>query len=81
MFSFKKLATSIAAAVGLSLVSGASFAAEKLTYYCSAQEDWCQLMTRAFEKETGIKVAMTRKSSGETYAQVRAESKNPKGDV
>ncbi len=56
-------------------------AAEKLTYYCSAQEDWCQLMATAFEQETGIEVAMTRKSSGETYAQVRAEARNPKGDV
>lgn len=27
------------------------------------------------------KVNMTRKSSGETYAQIRAEAKNPKGDV
>jgi len=56
-------------------------AAEKLTYYCSAQEDWCQLMATAFEQETGIAVAMTRKSSGETYAQLRAESRNPKGDI
>ena len=62
-------------------LGGAVQAKEKLTYYCSAQEDWCQLMTKAFEAETGIDVAMTRKSSGETYAQVRAESKNPKGDI
>ena len=81
MLSFKKLATYITAAVGLALMPGASFAAEKLTYYCSAQEDWCQLMTRAFEKETGIKVAMTRKSAGEIYAQLKAESSNPRGDI
>ena len=37
-------------------------------------------MVTAFEKETGTTVAMTRKSSGETYAQVRAEKDNPKGD-
>jgi len=24
--------------------------AEKLTYYCSAQEDWCQLMVTGFEE-------------------------------
>ncbi|MCK4869261.1 MAG: ABC transporter substrate-binding protein, partial [Alphaproteobacteria bacterium] len=29
----------------------------------------------------GIKVAMTRKSSGETFAQIKAEASNPKGDV
>jgi iron(III) transport system substrate-binding protein len=56
-------------------------AAEKLTFYCSAQEDWCQLMARGFEEATGINVNMTRKSSGETFAQIKAESSNPKGDV
>ena len=55
--------------------------ADKLTLYCSAQEDWCQLMARSFEDATGIDVNMTRKSSGETFAQIRAESSNPKGDV
>jgi iron(III) transport system substrate-binding protein len=56
-------------------------AAEKLTYYCSAQEDWCQLMATGFEEATGIKVNMTRKSSGETLAQIKAEASNPKGDI
>ena len=56
-------------------------AAEKLTYYCSAQEDWCQLMATGFEEATGIKVNMTRKSSGETFAQLKAEADNPKGDI
>ena len=55
--------------------------ADKLTLYCSAQEDWCQLMARSFEDATGIDVDMTRKSSGETFAQIRAEASNPKGDV
>ena len=52
-----------------------------LTLYCSPQIEWCQLMVTEFTKATGIKVAMTRKSSGETFAQVKAESGNPKGDV
>src|SRR6478735_7208598 len=53
----------------------------QLTVYCSVQEEWCRPMVAAFEKETGIKVSMTRKSSGETYAQVKAESANPRGDI
>ena len=61
--------------------STSAFAADKLTFYCSAQEDWCQLMTQEFSAATGIKVNMTRKSSGETFAQIKAESANPKGDV
>ena len=67
-------------ALALILVSGPTQAA-KLTYYCSAQEDWCQLMANSFQDATGIEVAMSRKSSGETFAQIRAESSNPKGDV
>ncbi|TQV71946.1 ABC transporter substrate-binding protein [Denitrobaculum tricleocarpae] len=71
-----------AAVVALSgFATSTAFAADKLTYYCSAQEDWCQLMVQAFEKETGIKVAMSRKSSGETFAQIKAEARNPKGDI
>ncbi len=52
-----------------------------LTLYCTVQEEWCRLMVTAFEKETGIKVAMTRKSSGEFYAQIKAEAANPRGDI
>ena len=63
------------------LLAGQAAAADKLTLYCSAQEDWCQVMARGFEEATGIKVNMTRKSSGETFAQIKAEASNPKGDV
>ncbi|WP_193140807.1 MULTISPECIES: ABC transporter substrate-binding protein [unclassified Meridianimarinicoccus] len=55
--------------------------ADKLTLYCSAEEEWCQAMARGFEDATGIDVNMTRKSSGETFAQLRAEASNPKGDI
>lgn len=58
-----------------------AFAQGKLTLYCSPQIEWCQLMVKEFEKATGVKVAMTRKSSGETFAQIKAERRNPKGDV
>lgn len=69
--------------MGITLLGTGShaIAADKLTYYCSAQEDWCQLMANGFEEATGIKVNMTRKSSGETLAQIKAEASNPKGDV
>lgn len=53
----------------------------ELTVYCSVQEEWCRPMMAAFEKATGIKVAMTRKSSGETMTQIRAEAANPRGDI
>ena len=78
MTRFTTLLSVSAVALGASL--GAANAA-KLTLYCSAQEDWCQLMARSFEDASGIDVNMTRKSSGETFAQIKAESANPKGDV
>ena len=73
----RKYLSIMTAAMALSVTSGA-FAADKLTFYCSAQEDWCQLMTKEFSAATGIKVNMTRKSSGETFAQIKAEAANPK---
>lgn len=65
----------------VALSAGAADAAGKLNLYCAAQEEWCQVMARGFEDATGIDVDMTRKSSGETFAQVKAEESNPKGDV
>ena len=56
-------------------------AAGKLTRYCSPQIEWCQLVIKAFQKATGIKVAMTRKSSDETFAQINTERNNPKAHV
>jgi len=53
----------------------------QLVVYCTVNEDWCRPMVAAFEKKTGIKVLMTRKSSGEFYAQLKAEAANPRGDI
>ncbi|MCC6868127.1 MAG: ABC transporter substrate-binding protein [Burkholderiales bacterium] len=58
-----------------------AFAQGELVVYCTVQEEWCRPMVQAFEKATGIKVLMTRKSAGEFYAQIKAESANPRGDV
>ena len=77
-----KMPALLSAAVAALLVSAAPAArAESLTLYCAADEVWCQLMARSFEEETGITVDMSRKSSGEIYAQVKAEAENPKGDI
>ena len=71
------LAACAAVAAGPAAAQGAG----QLVVYCSHQEDWCNAATRAFEQATGIRVAMTRRSSGETYALIRAEASNPRGDV
>ncbi len=71
----------LAPAAAAALLTTPARADGDLTLYCSPQIEWCEAMITAFQKETGISVAMTRKSSGETYAQVKAEASNPKGDV
>jgi iron(III) transport system substrate-binding protein len=52
-----------------------------LTVYCSILDEQCRNGVAAFERASGIKVTMVRKSTGETYAQIRAEASNPRGDV
>ena len=56
-------------------------AAEQLNVLCASDNDWCELMRNAFQKETGIETSMVRKSSGEIFAQIRAEAANPKTDI
>jgi len=68
------------AAVAL-LAPALASAQGNLVVYCAVQEEWCRPMVAAFERKTGIKAAMTRKSSGEIYAQVKAEAANPRGDI
>jgi iron(III) transport system substrate-binding protein len=65
------------------VIGGASPAAAQgsVNVYCSVQVEWCQAIATGFERDTGIKVNMTQKGSGETLAQIRAEAQNPKGDI
>lgn len=63
-------------------LGGAGFAQQgTLTLYCSILEEQCREGAQLFEKATGAKVQMIRKSTGESYATIKAESANPKGDV
>ena len=71
----------LAVAAVVSLASVSAKAQGALTVYCAVQEEWCRAMSTAFEKDTGIKVSMSQKGSGETIAQLKAEAQNPKGDV
>lgn len=77
----KKAILGTTSALALLLGLSAAAQADSVTLYCSADEAWCQQLARGFEEATGTSVDMTRKSSGETFAQVKAESGNPKGDV
>jgi iron(III) transport system substrate-binding protein len=69
--------------VALALVASCatpSFA-QQLNVICPVQAEWCSLAATEFEKETGIKVGLTLKGSGESFAQIAAEKANPKLDV
>ena len=52
-----------------------------ITIYCSILEEQCRVGVAAFEKATGAKATMVRKSTGETLAQIRAEAANPRADI
>ncbi len=71
------------AATGALLLSLAAPAAAQgtLNMLCAPQADWCEAIAAGFQRETGIRVNMARKSAGEILAQIRAESANPRTDV
>jgi len=74
----RKLLTLAATAIA----TAAPVAAQtSITVYCSILEEQCREGVAMFERATGIKVAMVRKSTGEAYAQIKAEAINPKADV
>lgn len=52
-----------------------------LNLYCSVQVEWCQAIATNFQRDSGIRVNMTQRGSGETLAAIRAESQNPRADV
>ncbi|MEQ8367756.1 MAG: ABC transporter substrate-binding protein [Roseicyclus sp.] len=79
--TIKHVSAAVLAAAGLTVAIPATAQADELVLYCSVQEEWCRAMSEAFQRETGINVLMTRRSSGETYAQIAAEAEQPRGDV
>ncbi|PYN81223.1 MAG: iron ABC transporter substrate-binding protein [Candidatus Rokuibacteriota bacterium] len=77
-----RVSTSIVLFSALVLTTPAVTRAQgSLNVYCSVQAEWCQAIANEFQRQTGVRVGLTLKGSGETLAQVTAESANPKGDV
>ncbi len=66
---------------GTSLTAGSAMAAGELNLICAADVVICEQMKGDFEKAHDIKVNMVRMSSGEAYAKIRAEARNPKTDL
>ena len=54
---------------------------KRLVLYGSSEETWVSFIAQEFQKQTGIPVSWTRRSTGETLAKIKAEMNNPQGDV
>ncbi len=59
----------------------AAAGAQELNLICSADVVICELLVEEFEKAHDIDVNMVRLSSGEAYAKLRAEARNPQTDL
>lgn len=90
----KKLArtASVAVAAGTLLLTGCAGSsgsagagsaaeAQSLTFVCSPQEDWCQVIAAEFTKETGINANYVRLSGGEAVARLSASKESPEFDA
>lgn len=60
---------------------GPAAAQGSLNLTCSVQIEWCQAAATGFARDTGIRVNMTQRGSGEALAAIRAEAQNPRADV
>src|SRR5882724_583035 len=78
----RQIGAALAAIVaGVLLAGRAASAQQQVVVNCEVELDWCDALKARFEAATGIKAAMTRKTDGETIAQLRAEASNPRVDV
>jgi len=61
--------------------SGTAAAAQDLNLICSADVVICERLVHEFEANHEIDLNMVRLSSGEAYAKIRAEGRNPQTDL
>ncbi|WP_030143662.1 ABC transporter substrate-binding protein [Mycetocola saprophilus] len=80
----------LAAATGLALFTGCSQTApgsesagakKPVTFICSPQEDWCQLVAAEFTKASGYPANYVRLSGGEAVARLSATGNTPEFDA
>ncbi len=71
----------IAATGAVLALSTPAMAQGSLNMLCAPAADWCEAIAAGFQRDTGIRVAMARKSAGEILAQIRAEAQNPRTDI
>ena len=55
----------------------AALSRRRLSVLCTAQEDYCRAMTRAFQAETGILTSYVNMTSGEALGRLHADFRYP----
>jgi iron(III) transport system substrate-binding protein len=63
------------------ILSGGAASAQELNLICSADQAICERLVQEFEASHDIDMNMVRLSSGESYAKIRAEARNPQTDL
>ena len=71
----------LAAALTLGIAATGAYAADQVNVICSAQAEWCNMISTVYARTTGTKINVTMKGSGEALAQLIAEKDNPKTDI
>lgn len=66
---------------GAAVLAGGAASAQELNLICSADVVICERLVQEFEASHEITVNMVRLSSGEAYAKIRAEGRNPQTDL
>jgi iron(III) transport system substrate-binding protein len=78
----KRVGTTTLALLATTALGAGAAAAGELNLICAADVVICETLVGAFEKgHADIDVNMVRLSSGETYAKIRAEARNPQTDL
>lgn len=84
----KRIALSLVMVFVMSLLAGcggqspaAPQKPKELTMYIGTVEQQALVISKEFEKDTGIKVNFVRMSGGETLGRIRAEKQSPKASV
>ncbi|SES19299.1 iron(III) transport system substrate-binding protein [Tranquillimonas rosea] len=73
--------TPVALASAAAMLAAGAAAAQELNLICSADQAICERLVQEFEASHDMNINMVRLSSGEAYAKVRAEARNPQTDV
>lgn len=65
----------------LPLAGDAAAQSRRLTVVCSVQIEWCELIARAYQEATGVRMAIIHRSSIDALAMLLAERHKPRTDV